>query len=920
MRLLPTRFIFTIVCCTACLLASAQTFPVQSNVQLIPPYSLYLNDYVIAGQEKIYVHLLLRDVTVNDYRVKLRLRIEGAGITIATSQNFSGPPISLQGGLPLTLTSFELEPYFNLRNLDFAGLSKNEFQRTGRLPEGLYKFTLEAFDFNRTKQVAAPASAMAWIVLNDPPFINLPRNNSKVTTIVPQLIAFQWTPRHTGSPNSAFSTEYVFKLVEIWPAERNPNDAMLSQRPIFETTTNLTQIVYGPAEPQLIPGRKYAWQVTARDTQRRDLFKNQGRSEVFSFQFGDACESPENIRAVSQGTSFIRAVWGTDPVHTNYIIRYRQEGQTEWYQTEALSTQVNLQSLKPATAYEYQVQAGCGPLASDYSAIVKTTTLEEDLSQFACGAPSVPVNFIPGEPLLQGLHPGDEIFYHNYKIKVQDITSSSGGSFSGNAIAQIPYLNYAKIRMTFTNLAITQSYKVLRGEVVSVFNPDSDMVYYHEDADIDDGSPAPGDTNDTIPVPGDVVTINFDGIIDSVYVNGENEIVIVDDAGAETTYERKVDEETGDRTKTVIVDAGGASYTVSENGAVTEETSLPDNTTGSTDALASIPPEFAEEFALAFIDHYVDQLSAYLTANPQYEKGPNATDIVKPELEDLPDCLQTRQGDLSYIKRYLVHLKADAEDRPYFTKWLETKCVEYVEGLIKAREQRNIRGNENKPIKDLIGESDWNIIVQALCEFVVGPAKEYHVEKNLSLFNEDKFSECFERGLDKAMEEFFTAFDLAVQAGWIEMGLCLTEKGSCGSSYMQEFTCGAVNALIQELDVLAISQGGAQILISQLKNRFECLINNGGPIGIIAAESMAEEVHLFSKCVLGVNLTLDEWTGLYDTIQSYVSYNWTDPYYHGQATVFVATIAIPITKLSKTKLITRLSALEAFSAHTDDLT
>ncbi|MBY0436500.1 MAG: hypothetical protein K2U26_20595, partial [Cyclobacteriaceae bacterium] len=273
-KLLCGLYCFTLF--VSALPAYSQNFPVQASVQLVPPYTPYLGDYAAAGVDKMQVQLLLKDLTTFDYRVKLRFKIEGVGITIATTPGFSGPPLLLQGGAPLLLTSFELQPYLNPANLEFAGLSKADFVRTGRLPEGLYRFSLEVLDFNREKVVSNTALATAWIVLNDPPLLNLPFQNTKVTLTQPQYVTFQWTPRHTASPNAAFSTEYVFKLVEIWPADRDPNDALLSQRPLYETVTDFTQLVYGPAEPQLLPGRTYAWQVTARDIENRDLFKNQG--------------------------------------------------------------------------------------------------------------------------------------------------------------------------------------------------------------------------------------------------------------------------------------------------------------------------------------------------------------------------------------------------------------------------------------------------------------------------------------------------------------------------------------------------------------------------------------------------------------------------------------------------------------------
>src|SRR5215210_720047 len=131
MKNLTTTIFLILACILSVVHVQAQVFPVQANVQLVPPYTPYLNDYALAGSEKMLVQLLLKDPSIASYRVKLRLKIEGVGITITTPENFSAPPVVLQGGLPTLLTSFELAPYFRTANLQFAGLSKAEFQRTG---------------------------------------------------------------------------------------------------------------------------------------------------------------------------------------------------------------------------------------------------------------------------------------------------------------------------------------------------------------------------------------------------------------------------------------------------------------------------------------------------------------------------------------------------------------------------------------------------------------------------------------------------------------------------------------------------------------------------------------------------------------------------------------------------------------------
>src|SRR5690606_25887234 len=140
--------------------------------------------------------------------------------------------------------------------------------------------------------VSNPGFANAWIILNDPPLINLPFNNEKVIATDPQNVMFNWTPMHTASPNAAFSTEYEFTLVELYPAGRNPNDAIRAANPIFVTRTQSTSLNYSVMEPLLIPGRRYAFRVRAFDTNGRDLFKNNGYSEIFVFQFGDQCVAP----------------------------------------------------------------------------------------------------------------------------------------------------------------------------------------------------------------------------------------------------------------------------------------------------------------------------------------------------------------------------------------------------------------------------------------------------------------------------------------------------------------------------------------------------------------------------------------------------------------------------------------------------
>ena len=179
--------------------ALAQVFPIQTNITLAPPYSPYLTDYTSPGSQKLMVQLRANDVTISNYQVKLRITIEGVGITLRTKQNFVTTPITIDGGTPLILYGEDIAHYLHPNNLDFQGLSRRQFEQTGKLPEGVYKFSVEVLDFNRGTVVSNRGNTVAWIILNDPPLLNLPRNNTKIRILHPTNIAFDGSVLYTAN-------------------------------------------------------------------------------------------------------------------------------------------------------------------------------------------------------------------------------------------------------------------------------------------------------------------------------------------------------------------------------------------------------------------------------------------------------------------------------------------------------------------------------------------------------------------------------------------------------------------------------------------------------------------------------------------------------------------------------------------------
>jgi hypothetical protein len=652
------RVVSIVLLLVACIgKTQAQTYPVQVNTQLQAPYSPFLTDYTEIGAQRLIVNFRLNDPTLTEYRGKLRLTIEGVGITIRTKQNFiPQQPLVLQGGgIPLMLYGEDLEEYFNPNNLDFAGLSKNQYEKGAKLPEGVYRFTVEVLDYNRNTVVSNKGTAIAWIILNDPVLLNLPRNESKAAILDPTNIAFTWTPRHTGSPNSAFTTEYIFKLVEIWPASRNPYDAFLSQQPLYETTTSSTQIVYGPAEPALIPGRKYAWQVQAKDTEGRDLFKNEGKSEVYVFQFGDEIGIPQNFRKDGGNSSVLNLRWEPAPdgaIPQQYRVRYRKKSDRDrgvWYESVTPQLWNAIPDLQRDTEYEMQIRAEAAPQYSEYSPSATFKTSAADPVLYECGKEDVPVP-VSTSSVLMGLPPGTMLTAAGHKIKVIQAIGSNG-DFTGEGWMYLSYLKGAGVRITFSG-QINNDYEFTNLAFETVYNKGSVMAQA-----VDDANNIGNDTNEFFDKKDSAAIVKPDytvpGTIDNIYVKNDGKIIVVDTEGNESTFEPKKDEKTGNTKETVIADATGNSYTVGADGKVTK------NAGTSTGNPAVAQYSVKEKIIVLILEQFQDEIKAWLSTN---EKGGEEDDEILLAAE-LPSCFPRDAGILKPINDNVIpHYKDNPKE------------------------------------------------------------------------------------------------------------------------------------------------------------------------------------------------------------------------------------------------------------------
>lgn len=386
-KVVSCTFILTTVYCLLTTDSNAQVYPVLVNTNMRGPYSLNLTDYATPAYDRIQANLYLADITKNNYPVKIRLVIRSVtGINISTSPGNEVGPIYLDGGVNQTITGADVYSLFDANRLTFSGISYNQYRANG-LPEGNYQFNFEIVDaqFGIVISNVNVGYANAWLILNDPPIINKPANGITLVPTLPQNIFFQWTPRHTGSPNSAFTTEYDVQLVEIYPVGTNANDAMLTAPIIFEKTTLATAYNYSIADPNLIEGKWYAFRVRAHDQNGLDLFKNQGYSEVFSFYYGAECSTPQQLTVEPTSTTEALVSWNQDASLNSVMVEYKMLADRNWNSVESFSNSVQLTGLVPGAQYDVRVLGKCLSNQSAYSSTERLDMLS--VSGLGCTTP-----------------------------------------------------------------------------------------------------------------------------------------------------------------------------------------------------------------------------------------------------------------------------------------------------------------------------------------------------------------------------------------------------------------------------------------------------------------------------------------------------------------------------------------------------
>lgn len=280
------RYVFTVlVCFLCCPWLWAQ---VQITTHVLPPYQSRIADY--ASRPELML-VTLTNLSTAEVNVQLTAKITGDnGIAAWVKPGYRSPsPITIQAGQSISLNGNDIAFLFDINKIEYTGISRADMTRGVGLLEGNYTLCIRALQYSTLEPISPdqPLGCTSFRISDvEPPRILSPFADQVLDTKAVQAFPITWsTP-----PGSPPGTQYKVKMVEML-VPRNPNDAIQSTMPLMEETVMQNMLLYGPAHPALIPGRKYALVVQAQDPEGKTFFRNRGISEVLVFTYGKETEA-----------------------------------------------------------------------------------------------------------------------------------------------------------------------------------------------------------------------------------------------------------------------------------------------------------------------------------------------------------------------------------------------------------------------------------------------------------------------------------------------------------------------------------------------------------------------------------------------------------------------------------------------------
>lgn len=253
--------------------------------QVLP--SPYISDFeqnVFAGNYQVQLNITGPGPV--DVRFNVRVTLNSEVLVNETSL-----PATFSSGMNILSPFSDFVQFESTTREILENLPGNRFRQafqTGSFPEGNYQITIEP-EIVGSQMPGIEGIANFMVRYPQPPTLVSPSNNETISETVTTPV-FTWSPV-MGPPG--MTVEYEFLLVELFD-DQNPSDAIVSNREhASAVSVGTTTLPYTASYLPLEEGKTYAWQVTAQDVNGEIPIKNEGRSEIRVFMYGESNEGED---------------------------------------------------------------------------------------------------------------------------------------------------------------------------------------------------------------------------------------------------------------------------------------------------------------------------------------------------------------------------------------------------------------------------------------------------------------------------------------------------------------------------------------------------------------------------------------------------------------------------------------------------
>jgi hypothetical protein len=556
------------------ILPAQSNYPIYVSPNLMPPYTLKLSDYSAMGSQKLMVTIVVNDLDVTNLPVKLRVKMETAGVTIENPPTITTIPIYLDGGSTTLLFGQDLIDNFNIDKLHFRGYSKKAYRSSGQIPEGFYRLTVEVLHFHTNKVISNQGTVSTWIAVGHPPQLQSPRNDSQLGQYIGMPITFSWLKSKVGSPIAAGNIQYKLELWEVRTPGVSPYTLAASMPVFHEFTTNSTFYSFDPASLMMEPGMTYAWRVTASDLGGLVSFEQDGKSEIRTFTYKALCETVTELNASASGKkgSFI---WTPGGNHTSYNVEVRNPTANWFSASESFNSKVEFYDLTPGQTYEIRVQSVCNSdpsSASDFTQwksltipVEKPMVNKEECPDCAC-EDELPHVTLKNFDLLQNLTPGDTLSNKTGTTRfiLHSVEPQGDGSYKGIFYFWAEIWS-VKVPCEFWDLQVNTDNVIVNMDYESVYDPSLFL-------DVDTITDLANNLLDNAAIITSDATIKDTMVIqqqyESIYVNHEGELIGVSVDAEGNVKEKELGINAEETDKTLIQNQDGEEVVVTRNGDV----------------------------------------------------------------------------------------------------------------------------------------------------------------------------------------------------------------------------------------------------------------------------------------------------------------------------------------------------------------